>query len=285
MSRIKECFTSRFTKGHIVNFDYKQLEVVALAVLSQDKTLMSDLRSGEDQHKKYAIKVFGRSNDQLRTYIKRMTFMLQYGATAAGMARSLGLSKAVTGKFIDEYFTRYPQVKLWQEKQLSEVQTNSIPDPELSDASAFPLSSSIIQSVTGRLYKYNQEVSNVKDWKTGLTSAKGTYKPTQIKNYPVQGIATGDLVPLMCGLVNKFILTNEINGVLLVNTVHDSIMLDVDLATLGAEEFRSHMRSIKVVLESAPQAMKDFYGVDWNLPTPVDSEYGISWGELHPLIL
>jgi len=50
MSKIKECFTSRFEGGKIVEFDYSQLEVIGLAVLSKDPQLMKDLRDGLDLH-------------------------------------------------------------------------------------------------------------------------------------------------------------------------------------------------------------------------------------------
>lgn len=282
MSRIKECFVSRYESGVLVNFDYKQLEVVALAVLSQDPTLMHDLRSGVDMHTKYAMKIFGKCNDILRTYIKRMTFQLQYGATAHGMSKSLGLEKRICQKFIDEYFERYPLVKSWQEDQIRAVEGSAVPDPE---SKAFPLKMSTIQSPTGRLYTYRQDVVQRKNWRTGITETRGEFKPTQIKNYPVQGIATGDLVPLMCGILNKFLLTNDIFSILLINTVHDSIMLDVDLGIMEEATFYKHMSDIKNLLENAPAAMKDFYGFDWNMPTPVDAECGPSWAELRHLHL
>jgi len=42
MSRIKECFTTRFENGKIVNADFSQLEVVGLAILSLDRQLIDD---------------------------------------------------------------------------------------------------------------------------------------------------------------------------------------------------------------------------------------------------
>ena len=49
---------------------------------------------------------------------------------------------------------------------------------------------------------------------------------TAIKNYPVQGFATADLLPI--ALINlKKLLTERNLKTIICNTVHDSIVLDV----------------------------------------------------------
>jgi DNA polymerase I-like protein with 3'-5' exonuclease and polymerase domains len=51
MSRIKECFKSRWgDDGVIMEADFSQLEVIALAFLSQDTHLIHDIISGVDMH-------------------------------------------------------------------------------------------------------------------------------------------------------------------------------------------------------------------------------------------
>ncbi len=47
MSDIKKCFISRFgDDGLIMEADYSQLEIVALAELTEDYNLISDILSG-----------------------------------------------------------------------------------------------------------------------------------------------------------------------------------------------------------------------------------------------
>ena len=47
-----------------------------------------------------------------------------------------------------------------------------------------------------------------------------------IKNYPVQGFATGDIVPIVLLEIEKRLKNDKLKSVL-VNSVHDSVVLDV----------------------------------------------------------
>ena len=47
---------------------------------------------------------------------------------------------------------------------------------------------------------------------------------TQIKNYPVQSFATADIVPLILMEIDKAL---DIYNSCVVNTVHDSIVIDI----------------------------------------------------------
>lgn len=61
MSEIKYCFRSRFgDDGVILQADYSQLEVVALAFLSGDKQLRQDIIDKVDIHSVNAAALFGR---------------------------------------------------------------------------------------------------------------------------------------------------------------------------------------------------------------------------------
>lgn len=49
-SRVKECLTTRFENGNVIECDYTALEVVHLATLSGDKALLGYLQNGTDMH-------------------------------------------------------------------------------------------------------------------------------------------------------------------------------------------------------------------------------------------
>lgn len=59
MSRIKSCFRSRFPSGVLLEVDFSQLEVVGVALLSNDPVLKDDIRSGRDMHRVRAAQLFG----------------------------------------------------------------------------------------------------------------------------------------------------------------------------------------------------------------------------------
>jgi DNA polymerase I-like protein with 3'-5' exonuclease and polymerase domains len=47
-----------------------------------------------------------------------------------------------------------------------------------------------------------------------------------LKNYPIQGLATGDIVPMMLGIIFRKLKNRE--DIKMVNTIHDSLMFDVN---------------------------------------------------------
>lgn len=283
MSRIKECFRSRWHAGFLINIDYSQLEVVALAVASGDAQLKADLKAGLDMHAEFCRELFGKVTPELRTWTKQMTFMLQYGASEYGMAKKLGIPKQKCKEFIRNYFYRYPDVEGYHNYLMKAVELNAYKDEEASRLASFPLMSSIYLSETGRSYKFTQSVKMKPDFRTKLTRLQAVWPVTQIKNYPVQGLATGDLVPLMCGILTRYLISESQDDgydIIPINTVHDSIMLDSPRDPLAESRVLEQLKACKTILESAPNYMEKVYGIDWDMPTPVDIEYGKTWADM-----
>ena len=72
------------------------------------------------------------------------------------------------------------------------------------------------------------------------------FSPTQLKNYPVQGFATGDIVPEVLGRLRRVLTEKGLSDkVLLVNTVHDSVLFDVDkkIKDFSEKEYRKNQCS------------------------------------------
>lgn len=280
MSLIKSCIESRWDVGKLVEIDYKQLEVFALAFLSGDKKLKEDLINGVDVHSENAAKLFNipfriflirlAGNDpttvKQRKLAKQMSFQLQYGAGAASMAATNNVTVATAKRFINNYFDRYPEVKLYHDKLIQEVKANREPSDKKS-ASGHPLGVSTIRSITGRLYTFYEEESPY-----GIS-----FSPTAIKNFPVQGFATADIVPMMLGELFDFIYKNELqHNIKLVNTVHDSVLLDIQNDNIC----HTYLPQIKEVMESAPQVLKHKFGIDFDLPLNVDIKWGKTWSDM-----
>jgi len=67
MSRIKECFVSRWGEhGSIVEVDFSQLEVIGLAHLSGDEVLTQDILDGKDMHCVNAAFLYNEDYDVIR---------------------------------------------------------------------------------------------------------------------------------------------------------------------------------------------------------------------------
>ena len=96
---IKDCFISRWgSDGYLMEVDFSQLEVVALAILSGDPVLKDDLLSGRDMHRMRAAELFGipeaSVTDGQRQLCKQLSFQLQYGAGYKSMAEKNGFRGA-----------------------------------------------------------------------------------------------------------------------------------------------------------------------------------------------
>ena len=284
MSDIKKYFESRWPLGYIVEMDFSQLEVIVLAYLSQDKQLIDDILSGRDMHCVRAAELYGvsealfvreylagdKAREAQRKLAKAFSFQLQYGAGPTSMAKSNNVSVKIAKEFIENYYNRYPRIKEWQDELAAEVQmTRRL--TKAHTATGFPAGQGFHRSETGRIYVFN-EYDN--DYKPGHTR----FSSTQMKNYPVQGLATADIVPMILGKIYRRIKTEVDlhNRFLMINTIHDSIIFDVsDKGTLD-----KGVPIIKEVMENAPKYLKSQFGMDFNLPLKVDVEYGKNWLEM-----
>lgn len=275
MSEIRKYFTSRFKDGYIVEADYSQLEVYVLAWFTRDEQLMYDLTHGVDVHAENAKALFGaRFTPAQRRIAKRLSFQLQYGAGYKSMAAAQKIDESIAKKFIKTYYDRYPEVLRWQNKMQARVLKNRTPSGKHT-TKGYPAGTAIIISPTGRRYVFTEEDSP--DWMSDPTS----FKPTNVKNYPIQGTATGDIVPLMLGKLCRTLQRLPLaarKGILLTNTVHDSVMMDVQYGYL-----EEAIEIIKEVFGETSKIVSDTFGVDFDLELPIEIKIGPSWGELKKL--
>ena len=292
MSKIRECFKSRWPDGVLMEADFSQLEVIGLAFLSQDEQLMSDIKGGIDMHCmnvsfftgtayrtiKDAVDAGDERWIKQRKKVKSFSFLIQYGGGAAAMAKQSGMGKVECQVFIDNFYARYPQVKLWQEDVAMQVRASRKPSSKRTERGV-PAGMGQYTSITGRRYVFTEY--DAPDWmrKKGIETS---FSPTQMKNYPVQGFATGDVVPLVLGELYD-VLKNSYwkDTALLVNTVHDSILLDChDIHTSNSV---AHL--VKQTMEKAPQFIEETWGFKFDLPLNVEVEVGSTWANKKKLDL
>lgn len=285
MSDIRKFFRSRYPNGYIVEADFSQLEIYALAWLSGDEQLKADLLSGVDRHAISAEALFGpKYTPAQRKIAKQLSFQLQYGAGAKSMAEKNKIPIQVARKYIKTYYDRYPKVQEYQEKLIEEAKLNRHVNPARRTKKGFPAGEWYLKSCTGRQYLFVEE--DTPDWmRTGgprfsAPAPNATFSPTKLKNYQVQGFATGDIVPLVLGkLYRRLKETSWGEHCLMVNTVHDSVMFDCQ----DREWAVSWGRVVKRIMERAPKYLKEVFDIDFDLPLPVEVKIGPSWGELEKL--
>lgn len=271
MTQIKDCFKSRFGGGLIVEADFSQLEVVVLALLSDDKMLQKDLAMGVDMHRKRAAELLSipehEVTEEERRLAKALSFQLQYGAGAKGLAESNGIPVAMARNFIELYYKRYPDVRTWQNRVIDEVCDSRKPTTART-SKGVPLGRGVYTSFTGRMFAFMEQDSSY--------SSAYQFSPTQLKNYPVQGTAA-DVMALFRGKMYRSLMKEKELGprVLPINTVHDSIMYDIWPSALPqlVELLEQECRMLPMYIES-------LWGFQCPVSFSLEVKAGDSWGNM-----
>ena len=229
---IKRVIQSRFDDGEIIEMDFAQLEFRVAAFLSQDKQAMQDILEGVDVHQNTA-NVIGCD----RQTAKAHTFKPLYG----------GMSGTDEEKKYYTYFRkRYKGITEWQERTEDTA-----------------ISTSFVTLPSGRQYYFE-----------GIKRASwgGSNFYTQVRNYPVQGFATGDIVPVACIDIYNSMKNMRTR---LINTVHDSIIIDVH-----PKEVDSVLNKLKKACDGITQSINKRYDIDFNVPLDYEIKKGHNWLDL-----
>ena len=200
------------------------------------KLLWKRLLQGFDVHSYTAQVISDAGQPTSRQEAKAHTFAPLFGATGYGR------SKAEEAYYI--HFTeKYQGVANWHKNLADEaVRFNKI------------------TNVSGRQYAFPDVKRN---------SRGGVSHFTMIKNYPVQGFATGDVVPVV--LIE---LEERLKGLqsCLVNTVHDSTVIDIH-----PEEKETVLSIIEDMNEGLTDLIEKAYNVKMNVPLLLESKIGPNW--------
>lgn len=286
-SKIKKVFTSRFPNGKIAEIDYSQLEVVVQGVLSKDPQLIADLNNRIDFHcKRLSLKV-GKTYEEVidlckvqelpewvaqRTSAKEFSFQRAYGAGVAALVDSTGLSKNDVEELIAADEKSYPGISKFDRDLERTIARNKMrTDRKLFvEGVAFTQHEAHWDSPTGTRYVWRENIAPDFLHKQGKFTG---FKPTERKNYPVQGFG-GEIVQTMLGKVFRYFLENDRFGgkVLLVNTVHDCVLLDGE----NEEILTEVALEVQRILESVPEVFNAAFPDTLNItvPFPCETEIG-----------
>ena len=233
---VKRVFVSRWKGGQIMECDFAQLEFRVAAFLSQDSTAMQEIETGFDVHSYTAKVISDAGQPTARQAAKEHTFAPLFGATGYGR------SKAVAA-YYKHFNEKYQGVAKWH-KQLGKEALRLFK----------------IVNKSGRQYAFPDVVRR----DNGSVSHF-----TMIKNYPVQGFATGDIVPVV--LLEFDRLLEHLQSCL-VNTVHDSMVVDVH-----PDEVKKVLGIVKTVNSNLNNLIRDAYDVEMNVPLLLEAKIGNNW--------
>ncbi len=233
---VKRVFVSRWKGGKILEADFAQLEFRTAAYLSQDKTAIKEIKDGFDVHAYTASVITESGQKTSRQEAKAHTFAPLYGATGFGRT-------SAEAKYYEQFTKKYEGVALWHTRLAKEA-----------------MSSKVIRTPSGREFAFPNVYKN----KHGRVS-----NFTQIKNYPVQSFATADIVPLALLYIDK--LLDSMKSCV-VNTVHDSIVIDVH-----PDEERAVLEAINTTNKNLPSLVNSKWNIEFNVPLLLESKIGDNW--------
>lgn len=111
----------------LVSFDYSQLELRLLAHLSEDKILQKAILDNKDVHALTASKIFQiketEVTPQMRKIGKTLNFGIIYGMGSLSLSKMINASRKEAERFINAYFTNFPEIKKWQDDVISHAKS------------------------------------------------------------------------------------------------------------------------------------------------------------------
>ena len=233
---VKKVFVSRFDNGLIMEADFAQLEFRTAAFLAQDETAMREIATGFDVHAYTAKVITDAGQPTSRQEAKEHTFAPLFGASG------YGLSKA-EATYYTHFNEKYKGIAKWHKKLGDEA-----------------LRFHKITNVSGRQYAFPDV--------TRRSSGVPTHF-TMIKNYPVKGFATGDVVPVVLNEMHERLRHMKS---CLVNTVHDSMVVDVH-----PDEKDLVLSMVWTLNQDLNKIIEETYGIDMNVPMLLEAKIGNNW--------
>ena len=231
---IRRVVTSRWEGGKILEMDFAQLEFRTAVFLSQDRQGMADIQNKVDIHQ-FTADVIGVSRQEAKGH----TFKPLYGGMTGTESEK---------KYYKEFLVKYKDIAKWHDQLESDA-----------------INYKVVSLPSGREYAF--PFARRMPWGSSSNS-------TQVKNYPVQGFATADIVPLTCIAVDNLMVQNKVKS-LLINTIHDSVLIDVH-----PNEEDMIIDIVKKGARNVVPMMKEHYDIDFNVPLDTDVKVGYNWLEM-----
>ena len=235
---VKKVFISRWHGGQIMEADFAQLEFRVAAFLSQDMTAIDEVTTGFDVHSYTAQVISDAGQPMSRQEAKAHTFAPLYGASGFGRSQA-------EAAYYKQFTKKYSGIAKWHEALAKEA-----------------LSTSKITTPSGREFSF----PDVQRRRFG-----GVTFFTQIKNYPVQSFATADIVPISLIYIDKLLTANKLHSCV-VNTVHDSIVIDVH-----PDEEDRVLQIIKAANDKLIPIVNRKWSLDFNIPLLLEAKMGPNW--------
>ncbi|MFK7780050.1 MAG: DNA polymerase [Candidatus Gracilibacteria bacterium] len=199
---VRDAFISRFDGGKILAFDYSQVEIRILAIMSGDENLINTFRDGIDIHHRTAEFLFPDSTitNNERKIAKGVNFGVIYGISGFGLAKMIGISMKDAKIYIGKFYESYPKVKTFLEKIIKGCEENKY-----------------VETLFGR----KRYINGINDLNKMIKSSA----EREAINMPIQG-TSADVIKIAMLEVFNFLENKRLKSKMIMQ-VHDELVFDV----------------------------------------------------------
>mgnify|MGYP001793160896 FL=1 len=242
--QVRKAFIPRDKDHVLLAADYSQIELRIIAALSEEDTMISAFKNGEDIHASTASRVFNVPIEEVtreqRSNAKTVNFGIIYGVSAFGLSNQTDLSRSEAKELIDTYYKTYPKLRNYMSEQVDFARDNGY-----------------VQTVLGRR-RY------LKDINAGNQVVRGAAERNAV-NAPIQGSAA-DIIKIAMINIHKILSEGDYKTKMLLQ-VHDELVFDC---------YKPELEEMKNLIQSE---MENAY----QMAVPLDVEVGIgeNWLEAH----
>ena len=238
--KIREAFIPSEEGWYMLAADYSQIELRILAHISGDENLIDAFRKGMDIHTRTAMDVFGVSEEEVTSLMRRqakaVNFGIVYGISDYGLSQNLNITRKEAGDFIERYFQVFSGVKNWMEEIVKQAKQDGY--------------------VTTLLHR-RRYLPDIRSSNFNLRS----FAERTAMNTPIQGTAA-DVIKLAMIRMQESLREKGLRSRMLLQ-VHDELVFEVP-----EDELETMQKLVPEVMENA---------VELNVPLKADVNYGRSW--------
>ena len=240
--RVRQAFIAPPGK-RLLGGDYSQIDLRALAHLSQDTRLLNAFNCDEDIHAATASQLFGVNTSQvtpdMRRLAKTVNFGVIYGMSEYGLEQATNLSREEAVQFIIAYFEKYPGVNQY-----------------LEATKQFAREKGYVQTLLGR----RRSIPEINSANRQVREAA----ERMAINMPVQGTSADIIKVAMVKLYSEMQQRQLKSKILL--QVHDELLFEVP-----QEEFEEMSQLVSEIMSTS---------LKLSVPLKIDIKSGQNWGEL-----
>lgn len=200
---IRNAFIPFSSDEVLMAFDYSQVEVRVLAIMSGDDNLLNAFKNNIDIHYNTAKFMFWKDDitKEERKVAKAVNFWVIYGISAFWLSKMIDWWMAECKKYIDKFYENYPKVREFFDKIVVDCKEKWY-----------------VETLFGR----RRYIPWINDSNRIIADAA----KREAINMPIQWTATGDIIKIAMIKIHKYLKENNLKSKLIMQ-VHDEIVFSV----------------------------------------------------------